>query len=380
MAGIYLHIPFCVKKCDYCDFISFHENGMAKEYFAAIWREIKLCCAENRDRKFNTVFFGGGTPSMLPPYYIAQTMERIKDSFNLTIDEATIECNPGTVDSEKLTAYKNAGFNRMSLGVQSFGDVLLKGIGRIHTAGEAEEAVILARNAGFDNINVDLMYGLPSQTEEDYITSIESAAKLGVEHISAYSLILEEGTRLYDRVTNGEISLPDEDAVYDMHRAGMERLKALGYTRYEISNYAKPGRECLHNLNYWDVGEYLGLGLNSSSALIRDGKLTRFSNAQTMEEYISDIGKGVLPRRDVETIAPSEEMFEWAMLGLRKIEGVDRTAFIKRFGMDFADVFSRAVNALESMGWLLRDEGHIRLTDRGLDMQNSALMEFMECE
>ena len=201
-----------------------------------------------------------------------------------------------------------------------------------------------------------------------------------LRHISAYSLILEEGTRLYDRVKNGETTLPDDDAVYDMHRAGMKRLKELGYTRYEISNYAKPGRHSLHNMNYWNVGEYLGLGLNSSSALIKDGKLTRFSNAQTMEEYLYDIGKDSLPRRDEQVIDVYEEMFEWAMLGLRKIEGVDRKAFVKRFGTDFAIVFSRAVNTLENMGWLTQDEGHIRLTDRGLDMQNSALMEFMEQE
>ncbi|MBQ3131974.1 MAG: radical SAM family heme chaperone HemW [Clostridia bacterium] len=380
MAGIYLHVPFCVKKCDYCDFISFPEKGMAKEYFASLWREIELCSKENRDREFNTVFFGGGTPSMLPPYYITQTMQCVRDSFNLTIDEATIECNPGTLDEEKLTAYKKAGFNRISIGVQSFDDRLLRSIGRIHTASEAEEAVSLARAAGFDNINIDLMYGLPNQTEEDYITSIERAAGLGVEHISAYSLILEEGTRLYDRVKSGEIYLPDEDAVYDMHRAGMERLSELGYTRYEISNYSKPGKQSLHNLNYWNVGEYLGIGLNSSSALMEDGRLVRFRNADSISEYIDEISKGVLPRRETERVSVEEEMFEWAMLGLRKIEGVDREAFMQRFCAEFADVFAQAVDTLEKMGWLERDERCIRLTDRGLDMQNSALMEFMDAK
>lgn len=377
MAGIYLHVPFCVKKCDYCDFVSFPQNGMAEQYFAALWQEIELCREENGDRQFNTVFFGGGTPSALPPYYIVQTMERIRNSFNVTLEEATIECNPGTLDEEKLSAYKNAGFNRISLGVQSFDDRLLRGIGRIHTAEEAEEAVRLARAAGFDNINIDLMYGLPNQTEQDYLMSIWWAAGLGVQHVSAYSLILEEGTRLYDRVNRGEVSLPEEDAVYDMHRAGMEKLKALGYVRYEISNYAKPGKYSLHNMNYWNVGEYLGLGLNSSSALKREGKLVRHRNTENIKEYIVDMERGSLPRRDEEMIAPSDEMFEWAMLGLRKIEGVDRVAFMQRFGADFADVFSQAVHTLEHMGWLELDDEYIRLTDRGLDMQNSALMEFM---
>ena len=380
MAGIYLHVPFCVKKCDYCDFVSFPEKGMAKGYFDALWREMELCSAEYRDKKFNTVFFGGGTPSALPPYYIAQTMQRMGDSFDLSIVEATIECNPGTVDEEKLSVYRNAGFNRISLGVQSFDDGLLRGIGRIHTAKEAEETVCLARSAGFDNINIDLMYGLPGQRVQDYISSIEQAAGLDVQHVSAYSLILEEGTRLYDRVHRREVSLPDEDEVYDMHLAGMELLKALGYERYEISNYARPGKHSLHNMNYWNVGEYLGLGLNSSSAVMRNGKLVRYRNTDIMQEYIADVERGSLPRKDEEIIGASGEMFEWAMLGLRKIEGVDRAAFEKRFGVDFAHIFAQAVNTLENMGWLTQDERYIRLTDRGLDMQNSALMEFMERE
>lgn len=380
MAGIYVHVPFCVKKCHYCDFVSFPENGMADNYFAALWKELELCAEQNRDKKFNTVFFGGGTPSALPPYYIAETMRRIKKAFDLSISEATIECNPGTVDAEKLQVYLRAGFNRISIGVQSFNDRLLNNIGRIHTSDEAEDAVLLARKAGFDNINIDLMYGLPDQSEADYVSSIEWAAKLDIEHISAYSLILEEGTRLYGMVQRGETCLPDDDAVYDMHRAGMKRLEGLGYIRYEISNYARQGKECLHNLNYWNVGEYLGLGLNSSSALMEGGRLKRFRSSENMEEYISDIEKGLLPHRECESISAAEEMFEWAMLGLRKIGGVDREAFMKRFGRDFADVFLRAVNTLEGMGWLEISQGRIRLTDRGLDMQNSALLEFMDPE
>ena len=247
MAGIYVHIPFCIKKCHYCDFVSFEEKGMAKDYFAALWKETELLAKQERDREFNTVFFGGGTPSALPPYYIAETMDRIRAAFALDIAEATIECNPGTVDGEKLSAYRDAGFNRISIGVQSFDDGLLRGIGRIHTSRQGEEAVSLARKAGFDNINIDLMYGLPNQRKADYVASLERAAKLDIQHISAYSLILEEDTGLYDMVQRGEVILPDEDEVYDMHRAGMERLEALGYTRYEISNYARPGRECIHN-------------------------------------------------------------------------------------------------------------------------------------
>lgn len=377
MAGIYVHVPFCVKKCDYCDFVSFPERGMAGEYFAALWREIELCRRENRDVQFNTVFFGGGTPSALPPYYIAHTMKLLRDSFDLSLEEASIECNPGTLDSEKLGIYREAGFDRISIGVQSFEDRLLRGAGRIHTAAEAEEAIHLAHKSGFENINIDLMYGLPYQRTEDYIASVERAADLGAEHISAYSLILEEGTAMYGRVQRGEITLPDEDEVYDMHRTGMARLGELGYERYEISNYSRPGRQCKHNMNYWNVGEYLGLGLNSSSAARGRGSLLRCKNTESMAEYIGDIAKGVLPRRDAETVSGADEMFEWAMLCLRKIEGVNRAAFLQRFGVDFVGVYGDAVDTLKDRGWLETDAEHIRLTDTGLDMQNSALIEFM---
>ena len=211
-------------------------------------------------------------------------MERIRAEFDLEISEATIECNPGTVDMGKLAAYRKAGFNRISIGVQSFDDGLLRSIGRIHSARQAEETVKLARSAGFENINIDLMYGLPGQSEKEYIDSIERGGLLGVDHISAYSLILEEGTPLYDWVNEGRIVLPDDDAVYDMHRAGMVRLESLGYKRYEISNYARPSCQCRHNINYWDVGEYIGLGLNSSSALrSKSGELIRFKNCESID-------------------------------------------------------------------------------------------------
>lgn len=379
MAGIYLHVPFCVKKCAYCDFVSFPGQGRAEEYFRALYRETAMAAAECGGKKFDTVFFGGGTPSAVPPELICAAMERIRAEFHPEISEATIECNPGTVDMGKLAAYRRAGFDRISIGVQSFDDGLLKSIGRIHSAKQAEEAVGLARAAGFDNISVDLMYGLPGQGEREYIESIERAGQLGVDHISAYSLILEEGTPLYDWVKEGRIALPDDDAVYDMHRAGMARLESLGYERYEISNYARPGRRCRHNINYWDAGEYVGLGLNSSSALrLEAGELMRFKNCESMDDYISDISRGRLPREDAESIGRESEMFECVMLGLRKIEGVERGRFKARFGADVCEVYGEAVRKLENMGWLTLDDGFIRLTDRGLDMQNSALLEFMD--
>ena len=338
-----------------------------------------MAAAECGGKKFDTVFLGGGTPSAVPLEFICAAVERIRAGFDLEISEATIECNPGTVDMGKLAAYRKAGFNRISIGVQSFDDGLLRSIGRIHSAKQAEETVKLARSAGFENINIDLMYGLPGQSEKEYIDSIERGGLLGVDHISAYSLILEEGTPLYDWVNEGRIVLPDDDAVYDMHRAGMERLESLGYKRYEISNYARPGCQCRHNINYWDVGEYIGLGLNSSSALrSKSGELIRFKNCESIDNYISEINCGRLPRENVESIGRENEMFEWIMLGLRKIEGVELGRFKARFGADVCEVYREAVNKLENMGWLTVDQRFMRLTDRGLDMQNSALMEFMQ--
>ena len=379
MAGIYLHVPFCVKKCAYCDFVSFPEQIRAEAYFQALYKEIAMAAAECGGKKFDTVFFGGGTPSAVPLEFICAAVERISAEFDLEISEATIECNPGTVDMGKLAAYRKAGFNRISIGVQSFDDGLLRSIGRIHSARQAEETVKLARSVGFENMNIDLMYGLPGQSEKEYIDSIERGGLLGVDHISAYSLILEEGTPLYDWVNEGRIVLPDDDAVYDMHTAGMARLESLGYKRYEISNYARPGCQCRHNINYWDVGEYIGLGLNSSSALrSKSGELIRFKNCESIDNYISEINCGRLPRENVESIGRENEMFEWIMLGLRKIEGVELGRFKARFGADVCEVYREAVNKLENMGWLTVDQRFMRLTDRGLDMQNSALMEFMQ--
>lgn len=379
MAGIYLHVPFCVKKCAYCDFVSFAEQSRAGAYFQALYKEIEMAAAECRGKKFDTVFFGGGTPSAVPLEFICAAMERIRTEFKPEISEATIECNPGTVDMGKLESYRKAGFNRISIGVQSFDDGLLRAIGRIHSAAQAEEAIRLSRAAGFENISIDLMYGLPGQSEREYIHSIERGGLLGVDHISAYSLILEEGTSLYAWAEAGRAALPDDDAVYGMHRAGMARLESLGYKRYEISNYARPGCRCRHNINYWDVGEYIGLGLNSSSALRDgDGGLIRFKNSESMDDYISKIDHGRLPRENVESIGREDEMFEWIMLGLRKIEGVELERFRAHFGAGICQVYGEAVNKLENMGWLTVDRGSMRLTDRGLDMQNSALMEFMQ--
>jgi len=376
VAGIYVHIPFCLKKCAYCDFVSFPAPERGEEYVHALLREIELWAGAGLRRRYDTLFIGGGTPSILDEKYIASIMGRLNACLDLSIEEATIECNPGTLSLRKLEAYREAGFDRLSIGAQSFSAALLGGIGRIHGPEQIYEAVKAARSAGFENINLDLMYGLPGQTAEDYMYSIRAAAELGAAHISAYSLILEEGTPLFYRVAAGEVKLPDDDETYHMHRSGMALLEGLGYRRYEISNYARPGRQCRHNLNYWNCGEYLGLGVNASSAMEREG-WRRWRNHDALAGYIQAAEEGRLPIVEEEIISEEEQMFEWMMLGLRKLEGVDRAAFKRRFGRDAARVYAAPMDRLISMGYMELDERSIRLTDRGLDMQNAALLELM---
>ena len=377
MAGIYIHIPFCLRKCAYCDFVSFPGTDRAEEYVNALLREIELRGEGIPPRTYDTLFIGGGTPSALDAEYITKIMGRLYACLDVDFKEATIECNPGTVNKEKLKAYRDCGFDRISIGAQSFSDGLLWKIGRIHDSGQIAEAVQLARSAGFDNINLDLMYGLPGQGAEDHIESIVRAEELGVEHISAYSLILEEGTPLFDRVENGMVTMPDDDRVYDIHRAGMDKMRRLGYRRYEVSNYCRPGYECRHNLNYWDCGEYIGLGLNASSAMEMEG-WKRWRNTPDLDDYISLLDKYVLPVEEQDIIPEKDHMFEWMMLGLRKINGVDRRAFKEKFRRDPAEVYGKILDRLAGDGLVVLDKDRMFLTDRGMDIQNSVLLELMQ--
>ncbi len=261
MAGLYLHIPFCVQKCAYCDFVSFADPEPLQAYLSALIKEIGLTARRFPAATYDTVFIGGGTPSIVSAQDMAGLLAALRSAFAIAPGaECTIECNPGTVDAQKLQAYLKGGVNRLSLGLQSAEDGLLRAIGRIHDFAQFEESYRLAREAGLQNINVDLMYGLPGQSLGQYLSTIRTVAALGPEHISAYSLILEEGTPLYTHVKAGETTLPDEDEVCDMQDAGRALLAELGYERYEISNYAKPGFACRHNINYWQNGPYLTAG------------------------------------------------------------------------------------------------------------------------
>ncbi|MBQ1818213.1 MAG: radical SAM family heme chaperone HemW [Clostridia bacterium] len=379
MAGLYIHIPFCKKKCRYCDFISFPDFAHEDLYFVALISEMRRYAPLMRGRAFDTVFFGGGTPTALKPGRIAALLDEVRKCFDISPDaEITCEANPESATEEKLRELYSAGVNRLSIGLQSASDAELSAIGRIHTREDFLRAAEAARKVGFTNINADVMHGLPGQTQESYIGSLRLVSELDLTHISSYALILEEGTPLFDDVNAGRVTLPDPDDTADMEDAGFEFLAQKGYARYEISNFAKPGFACRHNLNYWDNGEYLGLGLNSHSALRLKGDWTRFRNTDRLDEYINELGEGKLPVRDTRKIERDEEMFESVMLGLRKIEGISRAGFARRFGVDPVEHYAPAAAELEADGMLIVTGERMYLTRRGLDFQNEALIKFME--
>ncbi|NLB61517.1 MAG: radical SAM family heme chaperone HemW [Clostridiales bacterium] len=380
MAGIYIHIPFCVKKCDYCDFVSFESENTEKVwYVASLKYEIILASKEYQEKTYNTIFIGGGTPSTLPLGAVAEIINTIRTHFKISQSpEISIEVNPNTASLEKLSEYYSAGVNRISIGLQSANDDLLKSIGRVHSFSDFQNTVTDAKKVGFTNINADIMYGLPNQKVQDYLDTIHAVVDFGVTHISAYSLILEEGTRLFNAINKGEIALPDSETEYQMHSLGKELLIKHGYGRYEISNYAKAGYECRHNLNYWDLGEYVGVGLNSHSAMLEGDSLTRFCNTSDLKGYYLKLQAGLLPIENKEIIPKQEEMFEFFMMGLRKTNGILISEFQNRFSISPFEVFLDAMNSNAKKGFLCYDNNAIWLNDSGLDFQNQVLADFLE--
>ncbi len=381
-AGIYIHIPFCIRKCLYCDFFSVPaaEDTIAA-YAGALCLEMERMSRVLPEREYDTVFLGGGTPSILMPEQIQIIMRTLRTHFSVRADaEISMECNPGTVTEAKLCGYREAGINRLSVGLQSSDDVLLKTIGRIHTADMFFRTAAAVRKCGFDNFSVDVMHGLPGQTEAQYLETVRAAAGAGAKHISSYSLILEEGTPLYGMVSNGTVRLPDEEETADMEDAGTELLSRLGFVRYEISNYAKEGYRCRHNINYWRNGEYAGFGPGAHSAMHRQG-WRRWNCPPDISAYLSSIQKGELPAYQSEQIGKEEEMFETVMMGLRLCEGVPFEDFRLRFSLDLREIYADAIEKLKEAGWLDTDAyaaGRLALNTRGLDLQNWALSFFLE--
>ena len=380
MIGVYVHIPYCLKKCRYCDFCSIPVDETAGRYRAALETEIALSGAKHPGERVKTVFFGGGTPTVLPAEDLCAILGAIRNTFAVEPDaEISIECNPKTIGFDGLKRLFDAGFNRLSIGLQATQNDLLSRIGRVHTYEEFLVTYAAARDAGFTNINVDLMHGLPGQTQADYLDAIRTVAALEPTHISAYSLILEEETPLYDDVMHGRETLPDEEAVADMEDAGMDLLDALGYRRYEVSNFAKPGFECRHNLIYWHNEPYLGLGVAAHSSMVEDGFWVRFSNERSIPAYLKKIGKGKLPRAERIITNTFEQMFESVMLGLRLVKGIDRAAFSDRFGCDVIETYRSAYDKNDRYGfWDHSDPDFLRLNRIGMDHLDSVLRDFRE--
>lgn len=366
---LYIHIPFCVRKCDYCDFLSAPGSEEAKaSYTEALLREIEAVKTEKRE--VSSIFVGGGTPSVLSPSLMGDIFEKIHESFSVAPDaEITIEANPGTLSKEKLFLYRSVGINRLSLGLQSPEETELKSLGRIHTYGEFLESFSLAREAGFQNINVDLMCALPEQTYEGWIRNLRTVAALHPEHISAYSLIIEEGTPFAKR----KLNLPDEDTEYRMYEDTAGILAEYGYEQYEISNYAKKGLSCRHNIGYWTRKEYLGLGLGAASLWGNQ----RFSNTPDFSLYLNNSGFPEKIRGDRETLSLEAEMSEFMFLGLRMTEGVSKAEFLEGFGVPIESVYGKVLDKYKSMGLLEEKEGRIFLTREGIHVSNGVMAEFL---
>lgn len=369
---LYLHIPFCVKKCAYCDFLSAPADEKRQhDYLESLIWEIENS-GDFSDYAVTSIFFGGGTPSLLPGHWMGQLMDAIRKHFSLKPEaEISIEVNPGTVDQEKLRCYRNAGINRVSFGCQSADNQELKLLGRIHTWEEFLYGYRLAREHGFSNVNVDLMSGLPGQTEASWENTLKKTANLGPEHISAYSLILEEGTPFYRM--RGSLSLPDEETERQMYERTAEILKEYGYEQYEISNYARPGFACAHNVGYWTGREYLGLGLGASSLL--DGY--RFRNTDQMTEYLGDCSYPKALRRDVQRLSEKDKIEEFMILGLRLTQGIREEEFEKRFHMAIDRIYGGVLRKYISYGCLKREEGRIFFTRRGISVSNVVLSELL---
>ncbi|MDO4544013.1 MAG: radical SAM family heme chaperone HemW [Clostridia bacterium] len=378
MTAIYVHIPYCIKKCRYCDFCSVPKDESADRYCDALIREIELRRASLADNEsVETVFFGGGTPTVLNAEDIRRVLEHIKNRYPVSKDaEISIECNPKTADYAGLATLRAAGFNRLSVGLQSADDRLLSVIGRAHSFSDFEETMRLARAAGFENINVDVMHGLPMQTQQSYLDTLKIVCDFEPQHVSAYSLILEEGTELKRLVKAKELMLPFEDEVADMQDAGMDYLESRGYRRYEISNFAKEGFECRHNLTYWNNKPYLGFGVAAHSSVPDRHMWLRFSNTESIKSYLKKTAANKLPTAETIKLNKSEQMFETVMLGLRKTEGIDRAEFFERFEVDIDEYFREAIAAIGVNGWWEDDEKRLRLNRRGMDLQNSALLYF----
>lgn len=397
---LYIHIPFCVKKCDYCDFLSAPADEKSQSaYMEGLNREIAFYGKKYEGTTLSTIYIGGGTPSWLQETYIESLMETVYGSFSVSKDaEISIECNPGTLTKAKLLSYQKSGINRLSIGLQSADNGELKGLGRIHTYEQFLRNYELARGCGFQNINIDLMNALPKQTLEKAYDTLRKVIRLNPEHISSYSLIIEKGTPFYDKYKYDMVKqeaglptevLPSENTVYQITKMTQDVLAESGYNRYEISNYAKKGKECRHNIGYWKRKDYLGVGLGAASLL----EEVRYSNLRNLDEYIGAAGwieeKKVADmesnsfvcctnlHEEANKIRKNAMMEEFMFLGLRMIEGIEKGRFYQTFGFTVDHIYKNVVQKLVSQELIVDTPTSLYLTDRGLDLSNYVLAEFL---
>lgn len=366
--GLYIHIPFCKSKCFYCDFCSYSgKEKLMTEYAKALAKELDDIGAYEP----NTIFIGGGTPT----YLTKESWKILGNSisrFNTeNLKEFTVEANPGTFDSEILSILKQLGANRLSIGLQAVQDKHLKNLGRIHTWADFKKGYKLARKTGFGNINVDLIFGIPDQTLDEWKESLKAVVDLEPEHISCYSLIVEENTEFHKRYEKSQLNLPDEETEMDMYRYSLEFLEKHGYKQYEISNFARPGKECRHNLIYWNLEEYLGCGAAAHSYL--NGK--RWSNCDEIEGYIESIKRN--PVKEVYENTKEDEIEEFIFMGLRKITGISIKDFETRFGENIFNIYGNVIDKYLENSLIEISEGHIKLTAKGIEVSNTVMSDFI---
>ena len=378
--GIYVHIPFCVRKCNYCAFLSgSSDEALRERYVKALCEEIRIRArfmSDHADGVFDTIFFGGGTPSLLSSDQVARIISELKANFNIDDEaEVTLESNPKALSMESLKGYRDAGVNRLSMGVQSMDDDILRRLGRIHTAHDVIRDVQNAREAGFDNINLDLMFAVPGSSLETTLIDIEAVTNLDPEHVSFYSLQLEEGTAFFKEFEMGKLTEITDEIDRAMYHAGTKLLKEKGYEHYEISNFAKRGYESRHNLKYWEMAPYMGLGLGASSFIDN----SRVMNVCSLDEYFNLTGKGLAPSAEVHENSEHDNVAEAVFTGLRKVEGIryeDVLGSYEKFWEYYSDVFEEA-RKYEREGKIVIGEDGMRLTDEGIDISNSIMALFV---
>ncbi|HBH1198231.1 TPA: oxygen-independent coproporphyrinogen III oxidase [Clostridioides difficile] len=391
MLGLYVHIPFCVKKCKYCDFNSYKMDiDSKKRYIEDLKIEMELysnklykdnkyknkeCCSLNKNDKITSIFVGGGTPSILTSDEIREVFISIKEMFDIDENaEITIECNPGTLTLEKLKTMKEIGINRLSIGLQAIQEKHLNFIGRIHTYEEFEKNYKDALSVGFKNINIDLMYSLPNQTLCDWKETLEKVVHLNPTHISAYSLILEEGTELYNMYESNKFELIDENVDIEMYEYTINYLKSKGYNQYEISNYSKEGYNCEHNILYWECEHYIGIGAGASGYINEN----RYNNVESLEDYHLSLVKREKPIQENEILSEKDMIEEKIFMGLRMNKSIKFEDFKKKFGIDFREKYNKQIEMLLARKLINQSFEGIQLTQKGREISNSVFIEFME--